>query len=105
MFVLTPLWSASLPTAVVAAAAYGLIGFGVSAPQTSRILRLGAQPSLSVALSGAVLYLAIALSGESGGAAIAEFGPGSIGLLAGAGLILALVLSEIAHRSRSEPHS
>ncbi|WP_223839393.1 hypothetical protein [Saccharopolyspora pogona] len=46
---LTPYWSATLPMALVAAAAYGLIGFVVSAPQTYRILGLGGQVSLAVA--------------------------------------------------------
>ncbi|MEU4377793.1 MFS transporter, partial [Pseudonocardia alni] len=40
VFLLTPYWSMTLPAALVAAAAYGVIGFGVSAPQTYRILSL-----------------------------------------------------------------
>ncbi|GAA2818981.1 hypothetical protein GCM10010470_62900 [Saccharopolyspora taberi] len=70
-----------------------------SAPRrTYRILGLGEQPSLSVALNGGALYLAIALSGVIGGVAITTLGPSSLGLLAAAGLILVLGLSEVAHR-------
>lgn len=95
----TPLWSATFPTAVLAAAAYGLIGFGVSAPQTYRMLALGGQASLSVALNGAALYLAIALSGVIGGLALTAFGPDSLALVAATGAIVALGLSEIAHKT------
>lgn len=95
---LTPLWSATLPTALLAAAAYGLIGFGVSAPQTHRILALGGRASLAIALNGAALYAAIGLSGVIGGAAITHLGQTALGPLAAAGLITALALSEAAHQ-------
>ena len=95
---LTPLWSATLPTALLAAAAYGLIGFGVSAPQTHRILALGGRASLAIALNGAALYAAIGLSGVIGGTAITHLGRTALGPLAAAGLITALALSEAAHQ-------
>ncbi|WP_425565202.1 MFS transporter [Saccharopolyspora taberi] len=50
VFLLTPLWSTSLPTALLATAAYGLIGFGVSAPQD---LSHPGPRRAAVALSGA----------------------------------------------------
>ncbi|WP_243794292.1 MFS transporter [Saccharopolyspora gloriosae] len=98
VFVLTPYWSTTLPTTLLAAAVYGLIGFGVSAPQTYRMLGTGDQASLAVALNGAALYLAIALSGVIGGVTITASGPGLLGPLAAAGALAALAFSETAHR-------
>lgn len=97
-----PLWSTTIATSLLAAAAYGLTGFGVSAPQTYRILALGGRPSLTVALNGAALYVAIALSGVLGGVAVTVLGPNSLGPLATAGLILALAMSELSHRLTSK---
>lgn len=99
LFPLMPAWSASLPTALIAAAAYGLIGFGVSAPQTYRILDLGGQTSLAVALNGAALYLAISLSGLIGAAVITTLGPPWVGACAAAITTAALALSELAHHT------
>ncbi|MER5390082.1 MFS transporter [Saccharopolyspora sp. NPDC002686] len=101
VFVLAPYWSTTFPTALLAAAAYGFIGFGVSAPQTYRLLGLGGQASLAVALNGAALYLAIALSGVIGGIAITAWGTGWLGALASTMALVALGLSEIAHRVTS----
>ncbi|MBP2369151.1 MFS transporter [Pseudonocardia parietis] len=98
-FLLTPYWSAALPSALIAAAAYGLIGFGISAPQTYRILGLGGQAPLTVALNGAALYLAIALSGLIGAVGITTTGASALGALAAAGTLAALGLSEAAHRA------
>lgn len=102
VFGLMPLWSTTIATSLLAAAAYGLIGFGVSAPQTYRILALGGRPSLTVALNGAALYVAIALSGVLGGVAVTALGPSSLGPLATAGLVLALGMSELSHRLTSK---
>lgn len=99
VFLLTPYWSSTLPTALVAAAAYGVIGFGVSAPQTYRILALGGRTSLSVALNGAALYLAISLSGLLGGAVITALGSGWLGAVAAVTAVVALLLSELAAAS------
>ena len=98
VFLLTPYWSTTLPAALVAAAAYGVIGFGVSAPQTYRILSLRGQTSLSVALNGAALYLAISLSGLVGAAVITALDVGWLGVIAAVTAAVALVLSELAHR-------
>lgn len=105
VFGLIPLWSTTIATSLLAAAAYGLIGFGVSAPQTYRILALGGQPSLTVALNGAALYAAIALSGVLGGVAVTVLGPNALGPLAAAGLVLALGMSELSHRLTSRPQA
>jgi DHA1 family inner membrane transport protein len=98
VFLLTPYWSMTLPAALVAAAAYGVIGFGVSAPQTYRILSLRGHTSLSVALNGAALYLAISLSGLVGAAVITALDVGWLGVIAAVTAAVALVLSELAHR-------
>lgn len=99
IFLLAPYWSTSLWSALLAAAAYGLIGFGVSAPQTYRILDLGGRASLAVALNGAALYLAISLSGLLGATVITALGAHWIGAAAALISVAALATSEIAHRA------
>ncbi|WP_308292807.1 MFS transporter [Pseudonocardia sp. McavD-2-B] len=98
VFLMTPYWSTTLPAALVAAAAYGVIGFGVSAPQTYRILSLGGQTSLSVALNGAALYLAISLSGLLGAAVLTALDVRWLGVIAAVTAGVALLLSELAQR-------
>lgn len=97
VFLLMPLWSATLPTAILGAAAYGFIGFGVSAPQTYRMVALGGEVPLTVALNAAALYLAIAFSGLVGGISVATLGSSSLGFVAAVGTAAALALSELAH--------
>lgn len=98
VFLMTPYWSTTLPAALVAAAAYGVIGFGVSAPQTYRILSLGGHTSLSVALNGAALYLAISLSGLLGAAVLTALDVRWLGVIAAVTAGVALLLSELAQR-------
>lgn len=98
VFLMTPYWSTTLPAALVAAAAYGVIGFGVSAPQTYRILSLGGHTSLSVALNGAALYLAISLSGLLGAAVLTALNVRWLGVIAAVTAGVALLLSELAQR-------
>ncbi|MEU4377847.1 hypothetical protein AB0F50_30665, partial [Pseudonocardia alni] len=54
--------------------------------------------SLSVALNGAALYLAISLSGLVGAAVITALDVGWLGVVAAVTAAVALVLSELAHR-------
>lgn len=99
LFLFVPVWSASVPMAVLGVAVYGLIGFGVSAPQTYRLLRLGDQASLAVALNGAALYLAISASGLVGAAVLTTLGVGWLGACAAGLALVAAVLSEGAQRA------
>lgn len=99
LFALVPVWSASVPAAVLGVAAYGLVGFGVSAPQTYRLLQLGDQAALVVALNGAALYLAISASGLVGAAVLATLGAGWLGACAAGLALVGVVLSEVAHRA------
>ncbi|MEV1296168.1 MFS transporter [Pseudonocardia sp. NPDC049635] len=100
LFAALPTLASSYPTAVAAVVVYGLVGFSITTPQTHQLI--GAAPenaSLVVALGGAVLYLSIALSGALGGVTIAALGAPAFVLIPAAVLVVAAVLSEIAHRT------
>ncbi|MEU4377328.1 MFS transporter [Pseudonocardia alni] len=100
LFAALPALASSYPTAVAAVVVYGLVGFSITTPQTHRLI--GAAPenaSLVVALGGAVLYLSIALSGALGGVTIAALGAPAFVLIPAAVLVVAAILSEIAHRT------
>ncbi|MFI9629949.1 hypothetical protein [Streptomyces sp. NPDC052042] len=73
-------------------AVFAVAAFGMSAPQQHRLI--GLNPPLAavlVSLHSSILYLASALAGALGGLGISMVGSGSLGLLAAALAVLALL--------------
>ncbi|MFI0982706.1 MFS transporter [Streptomyces sp. NPDC021093] len=94
-----PLVTGSFIPAVAFIAVFAVASFSMSAPQQHRLI--GLNPGLAsvlVSLHASILYLAIALAGAVGGAGLAIGGSGSLGFIAAALAVLALGLSELAHR-------
>ncbi|MFG3252701.1 MFS transporter [Streptomyces sp. NPDC048172] len=94
-----PLFSGSFGPAVGYIGVLAVAGFSMSAPQQHRLIALnpGLAPVL-VSLHASILYLAIALAGAVGGIGLAAAGATSLGYVAAALALLALALSEFAHR-------
>lgn len=94
-----PLATGSFVPAIAFIAVFAVASFSMSAPQQHRLI--GLNPGLAsvlVSLHASILYLAIALAGAVGGAGLAICGSGSLGFIAAALAVLALGLSELAHR-------
>lgn len=102
VFAAIPLLSNHYPAAVVLAALYGFFGFGVSAPQTVRLVRLNpAMTPLTVALNAAFIYLSTSLSGALGAVVIETLGVPLLSLVAAGLAAVAVGLSQFAHRKIS----
>jgi DHA1 family inner membrane transport protein len=102
---LIPLSIANLRTAFMMITFYGLAAFAITTPQQHRLISLKpASAGVLVSLNQAILYLAIALAGLTGGLGIAWIGAQHVSLLAAALAMLALVFSEIARRSAYRAH-
>lgn len=98
VFLCIPLLSGSYPAAVVLVALFGFFGFGVSAPQTVRLVRINpATAPIAVALNAAFIYLAISLSGAVGALAIGALGASLVTVAAAALAVVAVGLSQLAH--------
>ncbi|WP_228045855.1 MFS transporter [Saccharopolyspora montiporae] len=96
---LMPAASTTLPTAIAVIAGYGLVGFAISTPQTHRLITTDPDSAaVLVALNAAALYLAISSSGAVGAAGLGVVGAGGLGPLAAVFAVLALAVSEAAHR-------
>ncbi|MFD9903090.1 MFS transporter [Streptomyces sp. NPDC059063] len=94
-----PLVTDSFPASVGFLGVLAVAGFSMSAPQQHRLI--GLNPGLAsvlVSLHASILYLAIALAGAIGGLGLSVGGRGSLGFVAAALALLALALSEVAHR-------
>ncbi|PDP87438.1 MFS transporter [Glycomyces fuscus] len=94
-----PLTTSALVPALVMTAAYGFVAFALTTPQQHRIIALDpGSAAVLIPLNQAALYLAISVSGIVGAAGIAWAGAGRVSLVAVAVAVLALGLSEAAHR-------
>ncbi|MFE6779854.1 MFS transporter [Streptomyces sp. NPDC057702] len=94
-----PLVTHSYPASVGYVGVLAVAGFSMSAPQQHRLI--GLNPALAavlVSLHASILYLAIALAGGVGGLGVALGGADSLGFIAAGLALLALGLSELAHR-------
>ncbi|MFF4673538.1 MFS transporter [Streptomyces sp. NPDC001279] len=94
-----PLVNGTYAASLVFIGIFAVTAFSMSAPQQHRLI--GLNPSLAavlVSLHSSILYLAIALAGALGGLGISVGGSGSLGFIAAALAVLALLLSELSHR-------
>ncbi|MGA4838083.1 MFS transporter [Streptomyces sp. G45] len=94
-----PLVTDSFAASIGFVGVLAVAGFSMSAPQQHRLI--GLNPGLAavlVSLHASILYLAIALAGAVGGLSLSVGGRGSLGFAAAALAVLALALSELAHR-------
>ncbi|MFF9398125.1 hypothetical protein [Streptomyces sp. NPDC014744] len=94
-----PLVNGTYAASLVFIGVFAVTAFSMSAPQQHRLI--GLNPSLAavlVSLHSSILYLAIALAGALGGLGISVGGSGSLGFIAAALAVLALLLSELSHR-------
>ncbi|MFB4319319.1 MFS transporter [Actinomadura sp. 21ATH] len=99
-----PLATGSLAAAAVMVVAYGVPAWALTTPQQHRLIALDpASASVYVSLNAAILYLAISLSGMAGAAGIGWFGAGRLAPAAAVIALLALGLSELAHRLTRRP--
>ncbi len=96
---LLPLVRDSFWSAVAFVAVFALAAFSMSAPQQHRLIELDpAAAPILVSLHASILYLAIALAGAIGAVGVAAVGAAGLGFVAAAIALLALALSETAHR-------
>ncbi|SFE41294.1 MFS transporter, DHA1 family, arabinose polymer transporter [Actinopolyspora alba] len=101
-FLILPWTTGTYISALVVIVVYGLAAWAVTAPQQHRLITLTpSSAALVVSLNAAFLYLAIALSGVIGAVGIEIIGKSHLSYLAAGIAILALSLSEWAHRQGS----
>jgi DHA1 family inner membrane transport protein len=94
-----PLATGTYAAAIVMIVAYAVPAWAMTTPQQHRLIALDpAAASVYVSLNAAVLYLAISLSGVAGAAGIGPLGAGGLAPAAAVLALLALGLSELAHR-------
>ncbi|GAA3761414.1 DHA1 family inner membrane transport protein [Spinactinospora alkalitolerans] len=94
-----PLATSLYPAALVMVFLYGFAAFAITTPQQHRLITLKPESaSVLISLNAAILYLGITMSGVLGAAGISLVGAGMLTLLAGGLALLALLLSELAHR-------
>ncbi|WP_433336811.1 MFS transporter [Spirillospora sp. CA-294931] len=94
-----PLTTGSYALALPMAVAYGFTAYAITTPQQTRLIALDpASASVLVSLNAAILYLAISLSGVLGALGISWSGAARLALYAAGLSVVALVLSELAHR-------
>ncbi|WP_242614011.1 MFS transporter [Actinomadura roseirufa] len=94
-----PLATGSFAAATVMLIAYAIPAWALTTPQQHRLIALDpASASVYVSLNAAILYLAISLSGMAGAAGIAWLGADRLAPAAAVIALLALGLSELAHR-------
>lgn len=100
--VVLPLTTGTYPAALVVIVAYGVAAWAITAPQQTRLITLEPESApLLISLNAAFLYLAIAFSGVIGAVGMSSIGADRISFI-GAGLaVVALGLSELAHRLSS----
>ncbi|MFT2017313.1 MFS transporter [Streptomyces sp. 796.1] len=94
-----PLVTGSFAASIGYVGVLAVAGFSMSAPQQHRLI--GLNPPLAavlVSLHASILYLAIALAGGVGGLGVSLGGADSLGFVAAALALIALGLSELAHR-------
>ncbi|MEC4018638.1 hypothetical protein [Streptomyces sp. H27-D2] len=97
--VVLPLTTGSFGASVAFIVVFGVVAFSMSTPQQHRLITLDPKSaSVLISLHASILYLAIALSGVIGGIGITWVGANRISFIAAALALLALGLSESAHR-------
>ncbi|MUN37366.1 MFS transporter [Actinomadura sp. NEAU-AAG5] len=99
-----PLTTDSFAAATVMVVAYGIPAWALTTPQQHRLIALDpASASVYVSLNAAILYLAISLSGMAGAVGIGWLGADRLAPAAAVVALLALGLSELAHRLARRP--
>ncbi len=99
MMCLLPLTQGHLPATIITLVVWGLAGFGLTAPQQSRLVNLSpAQAPLLLSLNSSMLYLGTALGALISGALINSVGLAQLGWV-GAPFALAALLTLVFDRS------
>ena len=99
MMCLIPLTQGHLPLTIITLVAWGLAGFGLTAPQQSRLVSLSpSQAPLLLSLNSSMLYLGTALGAVVSGALIKSVGLAQLGWV-GAPFALAALLTLLFDRT------
>ncbi|MFQ6550426.1 MFS transporter [Aestuariibius sp. 2305UL40-4] len=87
------------PALIALAFTWSVAGWSFMAGQQLRLISLApAEANVVLALNAAAIYVGAALGSAAGGAVLATFGPGALGLAAGAMAILALIHITVSAR-------
>jgi DHA1 family inner membrane transport protein len=102
MMCLLPLTQGYLPATIVTLVVWGLAGFGLTAPQQSRLVNLSpAQAPLLLSLNSSMLYLGTALGAVVSGALIDSVGLARLGWV-GAPFAMAALLTLVFDRAAAQ---
>ena len=103
MMCLIPLTQGNLPATIVTLVVWGLAGFGLTAPQQSRLVSLSpSQAPLLLSLNSSMLYLGTALGAVISGSLINSVGLARLGWV-GAPFALAALLTLAFDRTQTNP--
>jgi predicted MFS family arabinose efflux permease len=96
---LIPWASAWLVTGVLVIVVFGACGWGFQVPQQHRLVHLApATAPVVLGLNTAGTYFGVSTAGVLGAAGLATVGAHNLGLVSSGFMVLALVVSELAHR-------